>query len=154
LLKTLDVYIIKELIRPTLFGLMMFGSLWMMNLLIRTVELFVTKGVAGPAVFLIFLYSLPVVLVTAAPMASLLGALLAMGRLNADSELIATKGCGVGYIRLMVPVFAMGLAISLLSFTFLEMRPSSATTASTAVLMPRWRLVGLAPAVAFRRPSV
>ena len=30
---------------------------------------------------------------------------------------------------------------------------TSATTALTALLMPRWRLVGLAPAVTFFRPS-
>jgi lipopolysaccharide export system permease protein len=117
-IKVLDRYILKELIKPTLFGLMIFGSLWMVNLLIRTVELFVTKGVAGKAVFLIFLYSMPMVLVTAAPMACLLGALLAMGRLNADSEIIAAKGCGIGYLRLMMPVFVAGVLVSLVSFVF------------------------------------
>lgn len=117
-MKILDRYILKELVRPTLFGLMIFGSLWLVNLLIRTVDLFVTKGVAGPAVFLIFLYSMPMVLITAAPMAALLGCLLAMGRLNADSEIIAAKGCGIGYVRLMMPVFAAGLLISVVSFLF------------------------------------
>lgn len=118
MIKILDWYILRELVKPTLFGLMIFGSLWMVNLLIQTVELFVTKGVEGQAVFLIFLYSLPMVLVTAAPMASLLGALLAMGRLNTDSEIIAAKGCGIGYVRLMMPVFAMGTLVSLGSFLF------------------------------------
>ncbi len=117
-MKTLDLYILKELIRPTLFGLFIFGSLWMVNLLIQTVHLFVTKGVAFTAVAQIFLYSMPTILVTAAPMASLLGALLAMGRLNADSEIIAAKGCGISYLRMMLPVFAMGFLISLASFWF------------------------------------
>ena len=43
--------------------------------------------------------------------------------------------------------------ISSLSLTFLLILASSATTASTALLMPRWRLIGLAPAVTFFRPS-
>ena len=45
-------------------------------------------------------------------------------------------------------------AISVRSFTFLEMRAISATSASTALLMPRWSDVGLAPAVTFLRPSL
>ena len=45
-------------------------------------------------------------------------------------------------------------AISVRSLTFLEMRPSSATMASTALLMPRWSEVGFAPAVTFLRPSL
>lgn len=118
MLTILDRYVLRELVRPTLFGLFIFGSLWMVNLLIQTVNLFVTKGVELYAVVLIFFYSLPTVLVTAAPMASLLGALLAMSRLNADSEIIAAKGCGIGYVRLMMPVFGAGLAISVTSFVF------------------------------------
>lgn len=118
MIRTIDRYIISELVKPTLFGLFIFGSLWLVNILIRMADLFVTKGVAGDAVALIFAYTLPTVIVTAAPMACLLGALLAMGRLNADSEIIAAKGCGIGYLRLMVPVFAMGLVISLVALVF------------------------------------
>lgn len=120
MIKTLDRYIIRELIKPTLFGLFIFGSLWLVNLLIRLSDLIVSKGVAGEAVFLIFFYTLPPVAVTAMPMASLLGCLLGMGRLNADSELIAAKGCGIGYVRMMMPVFAFGIFISLGSFFFNE----------------------------------
>lgn len=116
--KTLDRYVIRELIRPTLFGLCIFGSLWLVNILIKTVEYYVTKGVSGTAVTLIFLYSIPKVVVIASPMACLLGALLAMGRLNNDSEIIAAKGCGISYFRLMMPVFFMGVVMSLLSFFF------------------------------------
>ena len=118
MLRTIDRYIISELIKPTMFGLFIFGSLWLVNILIRMADLFVTKGVAGDAVVLIFAYTLPTVVVTAAPMACLLGALLAMGRLNADSEIIAAKGCGIGYLRLMVPVFVMGLLISIAALIF------------------------------------
>lgn len=118
MLKTIDRYILKELLRPTLFGLMVFGSLWMVNLMIRMADFFVSKGVAVSAVVKIFLYSTPGILVTAAPMASLLGALLAMGRLNGDSEIIAAKGCGISYGRMMVPVFCMGLAMSCTAFVF------------------------------------
>ena len=44
-------------------------------------------------------------------------------------------------------------AISFRSVTVLLMSFSSATIASTALLMPRCRLVGFAPAVTLRRPS-
>ena len=45
-------------------------------------------------------------------------------------------------------------AISVRSLTFFEIFASSATMASTALLMPRWSEVGFAPAVTLRRPSL
>ena len=43
--------------------------------------------------------------------------------------------------------------ISSLSFTFLAILSRCATAASTALLMPRWMPMGLAPAVTYFRPS-
>ena len=43
--------------------------------------------------------------------------------------------------------------ISSLSLTFLEIFASCSTAASTALLMPRWMLIGLAPLVTYLRPS-
>ncbi len=61
---------------------------------------------------------------------------------------------------MMLPIVSSQLAetvatwrISSRSETFLEMRASSATAASTALSMPRLRKIGFEPAVTFFRPS-
>jgi len=92
---------------------MIFSSLWLVNVLMKMIDLFVTKEVALWAVVRIFTYSLPVVLTTAFPMAMLLGVLMAMGRLTADSEFTAMKAGGISLYRLMIPIAAVGASVSL-----------------------------------------
>jgi lipopolysaccharide export system permease protein len=120
LIKKLDRYVLAEMVGPFFFGLMIFGSLWLANLLIRMVNLFVTKGVAATAVAQIFLYSMPGVIVTTLPMATLLATLLALGRLSGDSEVIALKGCGIGFDRILIPMTCVGVGMSFVSLAFNE----------------------------------
>jgi len=112
LIKRIDRYVVSEMVSPFIFGLSIFGSLWLANILIKMVNLFVTKGVALSAVVKIFFYSAPAIIVTTLPMATLLSALLALGRLNSDSEVIACKAAGIGFGRLIVPVIIVGLFVS------------------------------------------
>jgi len=119
-MKTIDRYLLTEMVGPFVFGLCIFGSLWLANLLIRMVNLFVTKGVALRAVVEIFVYSTPAIVVTTLPMATLLAVLLALGRLNSDSEVIALKSCGIGFSRFVLPLITVGLVMSMLAMTFNE----------------------------------
>ena len=120
LVKRIDRYILSEMVGPFFFGLFIFGSLWLANLLIRMVNLFVTKGVALQAIVEIFLYSTPAVCITTLPMAMLLSTLLALGRLSSDSEVTALKGCGIGFGRLVIPMMVAGLVASLGAILFNE----------------------------------
>ena len=119
-MKTIDRYILSEMVGPFFFGICIFGSLWLANLLIRMVNLLVTKGVALQAVVEIFLYSSPAIVVMTLPMAALLSGLLSLGRLNSDSEVIALKSCGIGFGRLIVPYIIVGFLISLVALAFNE----------------------------------
>ncbi len=119
-MKTIDRYILSEMVGPFIFGLCIFGSLWLANLLIRMVNLFVTKGVALQAVVEIFLYSTPAIVVTTLPMATLLAGLLSLGRMNSDSEIIAMKSCGIGFGRILIPLLFVGLFVSFVAVAFNE----------------------------------
>jgi len=115
ILKRIDRYILSEMVSPFIFGLSIFGSLWLANILIKMVNLFVTKGVALRAVVLIFFYSAPAIIITTLPMAALLSALLALGRLNTDSEIIALKAGGIGFGRIIIPVICVGFFVSIVA---------------------------------------
>ena len=119
-MKTIDRYLLSEMVSPFLFGLSIFGSLWMANLLIKMVNLFVTKGVSLMAVVEIFLYSTPAIVVTTLPMATLLAGLLSLGRMNSDSEIIAMKACGIGFGRIVIPLLFIGIGISFVAVAFNE----------------------------------
>jgi len=112
-LKLLDRYLLAELAGPSFFGILIFSSLWLVNVLMKMIDLFVTKEVALWAVVRIFVYSLPVVLTTSFPMAMLLGVLMAVGRLTADSELTALRSGGVSIYRIVIPLALVGWFVSL-----------------------------------------
>ena len=54
------------------------------------------------------------------PMSMLLATILAFGRLSSDLEILALRAGGIGFYRLVLPVVAMGLAVSLLTIWFNE----------------------------------
>ncbi len=120
MIKILDRYIVSQMITPGLFGLLIFGSLWIANLMMRMVNLFVSKGVELQVVLKIFLYSLPAVIVTTIPMAALLASLLALGRLSGDLEITAMQACGIRFTRIVVPVAFVGVVATVVSFLLNE----------------------------------
>ena len=64
------------------------------------------------------LFSLPFILSLTFPMAMLLATLLGMGRLSGDGEIVAVVATGTRFERVMLPVAAFGLFISLLGIWF------------------------------------
>lgn len=111
-MKLIDRYILSELISPAFFGMMIFSSLWLVNVLMKVIDMMVTKEVAFSAVARFFLYTVPVVMTTSCPMAMLLASLMAMGRITADSELTALKAGGMSLYRVLAPVYIVGIVAS------------------------------------------
>ena len=52
------------------------------------------------------------------PMGMLLAALLGFDRLSRDSEVIALYAGGISFLRIVLPVLALGLAVSLVNYVF------------------------------------
>lgn len=115
-MKLIDRYILGELARPAVFGLMIFSSLWLVNVLMKVIDMMVTKEVPLVSVAKFFMYTVPVVMTTSMPMAMLLAALMAVGRVTADSELTAMKAGGISLHRVLAPVAIIGVLAS--SFVF------------------------------------
>jgi lipopolysaccharide export system permease protein len=120
-MKFLDRYLLAELLRPAAFGLFIFSSLWLINVLMRMIDLFVTKEVALWAVVRIFFYFVPSVVTIACPMAMLLAVLMAVGRIAADSELTAMKAGGISFMRILMPMALVGWFASIAVFLIDEM---------------------------------
>ena len=119
-MKTLDRYILMELLQPFLFGLSFFVAIWLIDLMMELVNLIFSKGVPVSVVFLFFIYSLPPTLVISFPMANLLANLVAFGRLSSDSEVTAFKAGGYSFTRIVAPAAIAGLFVTLLCFLFNE----------------------------------
>lgn len=119
-IKTVDKYILKELLEPFVFGMAFFVAIWLIDLMMELINLIFSKGVPASVVFLFFVYSLPPTLVISFPMAILLANLVAFGRMSSDSEITALKAGGYSFSRIVMPAVLAGIFITALTFLFNE----------------------------------
>src|SRR3989440_5006515 len=80
-------------------------------------ELFVRHSGSGVQVLTLFLCIFPAVFVFTVPMATLIGFLLGLGRMPADSEIIALTALGIGRRRILLPVGVLALAGAVVTLT-------------------------------------
>ncbi len=118
-MRILDRYIVREVFRHALLGLAVFTFVFFVPQLVRLMELFVRHSGSGSQIFELFLCIFPGVFTFTLPMAVLIGVLLGLGRMSADSEIIALTALGIGRRRILLPVgvLAVGGTIVTLAMT-------------------------------------
>ena len=108
-MRILDRYIVREIFRHAFLGLIVFTFVLFVPQLVRLMELLVRHSGSGAQIAKLFLYIVPGVLTFTIPMAVLVGVLLGLGRMSADSEIIALTALGVSRRRMLVPVAVLAL---------------------------------------------
>jgi LPS export ABC transporter permease LptF/LPS export ABC transporter permease LptG len=122
-MRILDRYIVREVFRHAAVGLIVFTFVFFVPQLIRLMELFVRHAGSGTQILKLFLCIFPAVFTFTIPMAVLIGVLLGLGRMSADSEIIALTALGIGRRRILLPVGVMalgGLVVSLVMTLWLS----------------------------------
>jgi len=114
-MRILDRYIVREVFRHALLGLAVFTFVFFVPQLVRLMELFVRHSGSGAQILTLFLCIFPAVFVFTVPMATLIGVLLGLGRMSADSEIIALTALGIGRRRILLPVGVLALAGALVT---------------------------------------
>ena len=102
--RRINFYVFREILTPTLLGLVVFTFILVMGRLPGLTEMVVNKGVPLGSILKLFSYLLPTFLSITIPLSFLLGILLAFGRLSTDCEFIALKSTGVSLYSLLRPV--------------------------------------------------
>ncbi len=119
-MKRIDRLILKELWSPWLSGVAMFSTLLMAATYLNRITDYVVQGVPASMIGEITMLLLPAILVKTFAMATLLGALLAFGRLSSDSEIVALRAAGASIYRIIRPVGLFAVVIASLAFLFNE----------------------------------
>lgn len=114
-MRILDRYIVREVFRHALLGLIVFTFVLFVPQLVRLMELLVRHSGSGGQILKLFLCLLPQTLTFTIPMAILVGVLLGLGRMSADSEIIALTALGIGRRRILLPVGVIASAGVLLT---------------------------------------
>jgi lipopolysaccharide export system permease protein len=110
------LYVGREYIISFIVAFLFFFFLFFLNQILVMAEEIFSKKVALLDVVLLIVYSLPIVIAFSFPFGSLVGALMAVGRLSSDNELLAFGSLGIPHRQLLFPLLVLGLAFSSVSF--------------------------------------
>lgn len=113
---TFDRYIIGEIAAPFFFSVFGFVLIGIVDILFSLVEAFVNNGVPFLVVLRLLLYKIPAIMVLFFPMATLFAVMLTLIRMAKDSEITVLRASGVNVLRILMPVIAMAVLFSFLSY--------------------------------------
>ncbi len=113
---SLYIYIGREFFFSFIVSFLFFFFIFFINQLLLLAEDILSKHVAFTDVVLLIVYSLPAIVAISFPFASLVGSLMAVGRLSSDNEMLALQASGVPNRRVFAPLLLLSLAFSLFSF--------------------------------------
>ncbi len=108
-------YILRNYIGPFLFSMAVITFVFIMDFILRYIDLFLGKGVKFHIVLQAFTLSLGHMFALIIPMAVLPATLMTYGTLAGENELTAMRACGFSIYRMIVPglvgsvLLAMGL---------------------------------------------
>lgn len=108
-MRILTRYILKEVFSHCLLGLLVFTFVLYVRPLNNILELVARRNLSASGILLLFLLPLPSILVITIPMAVLLGTLIGLSRMAADSETIAIRATGIGKGQFVRPVLIFAL---------------------------------------------
>lgn len=115
-MRILDRYVCREIVADSWLGLAVFTFVFFVPQLVRLMSLVVQHAATTKETLTLVLCSFPPVLIFTVPMSMLVGVLIGLGRLSADSEIVALNASGVSLRRLLVPIGAVALTATLLTF--------------------------------------
>ncbi|HOX33594.1 MAG TPA: LptF/LptG family permease [Spirochaetales bacterium] len=115
--RTVLLYAAREFLFGFLVCFLFFFAVFFVNQILLMAEEILSKKAPLRDVLLLLLYSLPSVVAMSFPFASLVGALMAAGRMSSDNEFLAMMAGGIAPKRAFLPFVVLGLAFSLVSFS-------------------------------------
>jgi len=113
--KVLFKYIFKETLLPFLISLVVFTGILFLFRVLKLVELIVSKNAPFTEILTLFSCVVPRFLEVALPMSTLLGVVIAFGRLSSDSEIVVVRASGMSLKELVRPVVFFSILIMLVT---------------------------------------
>ncbi len=112
MLKVLPKYLLREHIGPFILALSIINSLFVLNLLVRDLGKFLSKGIAFPIILEFLFLNLAWMIALSVPMAVLCATIMAFGRLSAENEMTAVKAGGVSLLQILPSILAVSACIT------------------------------------------
>src|SRR5437868_14675361 len=130
-MRILTRYILREVVAHALIGAAIFTFVLFTRDLGRILELVVRASAPLPSVVEIFLYTVPVAFTYTLPMSVLVGILIGLSRLAADSEITAMRASGMGvwsFLRVLSIFVVTAWLFALVNGLYLAPKSQAALT--------------------------
>src|ERR1700690_2262666 len=125
-MRILTRYILSEVISHAAIGISVFTFVLFSRDLGHILDLVVRNSAPLPSVFEIFTFTLPVAFAYTIPMGVLVGILIGLSRLAADSEITAMRASGLGvwtFLRIISVFVVVAWLLALGNSVYLAPRP-------------------------------
>jgi len=109
----LDRYILKNYVGPFIFSISVLTFVFVMDFILRYIDLFLNKGVEFLVVLQAFILSLGHMFALIIPMAVLPATLMTFSSLAGENEVTAMKASGLSLARMIRPVGVLGIVLTL-----------------------------------------
>jgi lipopolysaccharide export system permease protein len=113
--RTLDRYLLSEMILPFITGIFAIIVMLVGNTLFQLVDEILKNNIPLEMVGRLIAYNIPALVVLTLPVGVAISAAFAVNRLARDSELTAIRMAGVPLRRIFLPIFAVGAIVSAVS---------------------------------------
>jgi len=108
-------YILREFSKSFFYGLAVAASLFFIIELFERLDTFIKHHASFNIIVKYFFYKLPSIVFTITPVAVLLATFITLGILARNFEIVAFRATGISLFRLVLPILAYTLTVSIIS---------------------------------------
>ncbi len=119
-MRTIDRYVIKEMLLPVCFGVSLFTFIFLIDILIQMMESIIVNKLPIISVLRMLSYYLPPILSQTLPMGFFLGVMITYGGLTSTSELTAMVSMGMSLKKVIKPSFIVAIILTISVFFLQE----------------------------------
>ena len=117
-MRLLNRYILKQLLTPFFFSLLVIVFILFTQFLLRAIDRFLGKGLDLPTIFEYLFLNLGWITALAVPMAVLVAALMSFGQMSEDNEIGAMRSSGISFMTIIKPAIIVGFIIACILILF------------------------------------
>lgn len=113
---TIFLYLIRAVMPYFVFSWLLLSVVLFVQQASRFSDIFFSVNIPSSLVWQLSFALIPNVIAFTCPMAALVGVIIGLTKMQADSELVAVRAAGVGNFSIILPILALGFVLSLFAF--------------------------------------
>lgn len=118
---TISRYLSKEYLKLLAICQTVFVSLYLVIDFTQKIDDFMEAAASKHAMFMFFIYKIPLIVVQMAPVASLISVVVLYSFMKKNNEITALKASGISVVRMSIPVLFASMGLALAVFLFSEL---------------------------------